>query len=515
MKISLLIFGLFFVLFTFTSRGGYDGYELENFLTARNITLNHSFTLEPGHYGLPGISDTNDGLPHYTRHGIAQPILEVPFFVLGHVLQGKIPSPKVETSISNISSLDAAELISVSLLNIVLSAFIVVLTYLTSLTLFKKRDVSLIAALITGFATIIWPYSAIGLEPLLTVSFLASFYFLLRNKNKSNFLHLLLAGVAIAILINSKNYGFYLSIPLIMYSLAGFKRARLRDWSAFLSIVLAGFFVFIWYNNVRFNNPLGFSPGGFPTAITSIPDSILSFTVSFGKSFFVYSPILILGLFVLKRFFQEHRAEFLVWSATLVLVVGSLFQFWFLPSDEMWGPRYLVLFAPIMAILAAVKFRDLLGTNIGKLISAALLLVSIWVQLIGVSFFGTDPLKAAFQAGAKNMDEVNYVPSFSPVYLGSLMLVSEVSKSFIGMPIIWSKTEQPSWSGSGQSPKAGPQVSLDREGGLVPLVFRFFSKTPALAMSVFLGGITAILIISFWFIRRGKVLIKVSDQVAR
>jgi len=497
MKIIFSLFALFLFVFTFTSRGGYDGYELENFLTARNLTLNQTLTLEAGHYGLPGIADTNDGLPHYTRHGLLQPILEVPFFALGHIFHGRVPSPKVETSISNIASLDAAELIAVSLLNIVLSSLIVVFIYLTSLALFKRRDISIISALIAGFATVIWPYSAIGMEPLLAFSFLTGFYFLLINKKRSSFINLFLAGIAIAFLINSKSYGFYLAAPLIFYSLLGIKKQRVKDWVVFTATVGVGLVAFVWYNEVRFNNLLGFSPGNISTSPSAIAAAITAFTISFGKSFFVYSPILVLSLFALKKFFHEYRAEFIVWLAAAVLIVGTLFQYWFLPSDEMWGPRYLVLFVPILAILSAVKLVDLLKSVTGRVLSVVLLCVSIWVQVVGLSFFGTDPLKISFQAGARNIDEVNYVPEFSPVYIGSLMLISEVNKSFTGNSLTWSKSEQTSWSGSGQIPKVGPPVNLSRDGGLVPLVFRFFSKTPALAMGILFSILSISLVLAY------------------
>lgn len=502
MKIALSLLIFFSFAFAFTSRGGYDGYELENFLTARNIVINQSVAMESGHHGLPGIADTDDGRAHYTRHGLAQPILEVPFFIVGHLFQGKIPSPKVETSLSNISSLDAAELIASSFLNIVLSALIVVMIYLTSLALLKRKDISLVAALIAGFATLIWPYSAIGLEPLLTFSFLATFYFLFRNSQKSSFTALALAGLSSVLLINSKSYGFYLALPLIVYALAGLKKNNFKELVAFFLPVLGGLILFIWYNNLRFGNPIGISLDNSSPSVSAILANIIAMALSFGKSLFIYSPVLLLGLFEIRKFFRKYRRESLVWLAALLLVIGLLFQFWFLPYDEMWGPRYLLVFVPFLAILSAVKIVDLLKTATGKVASVTLIAVSIWVQLVGLSFFGTDPLNLAFQAGARNMDEINYVPEFSPVYVGSLMLASEISKSFTGNSLVWSKTEQPSWSGSGQEPKTGPTVSLSREGGLVPLVFRSLSKTPALAMSVFLGGIALILSASFFWFRK-------------
>src|SRR3989339_1296642 len=101
----LLLFLLLLSVYFFTSRGGYDGYELENYLTAENIFLHQKISLASGYYNLPGIVNTNDGQEHFVRHGLAQPILEVPFYALGYLISQfiHIKSPIVETSISNIS----------------------------------------------------------------------------------------------------------------------------------------------------------------------------------------------------------------------------------------------------------------------------------------------------------------------------------------------------------------------------------------------------------------------------
>lgn len=523
-----LVFLILFTVYSLTSRGGYDGYELENYLTAENIFLHQKISLASGYFNLPGIVNTNDGQEHFVRHGLLQPILEVPFYAVGYFISQFIhlKPPVVENSLSNIGLINPIRLMVVSLFNPLVTALTALLVGLIIIELkgeifikVSPLKMSLVAMLIYGLGTMAWPYAAIGLEPLMVLTLVMSFFFWLRWKNGHHDSNLIFLALGLALLINTKSYAWVFSLPFVLDILfkvrpsqgPTLKRSDLLRCLWFLAVVGLGFLIFFGFNLYKSGHLFGQDQTSYLNSISlsTILVNFLTMTISTGKSVFVYSPILILSLFGLHSFIKDYSKEsrmifllFVIWSLLFL-------PLWYVSADEMWGPRYalpLVPFLTMVAITFLFKWLSLriysdvsLHRDVGtehcsvpttdkyshapvyqsqyiKLISVSfLLIISVFIQILGVLCWSTTPLKIAFAAGAKSMEEINFNPVFSPIVINTQLFLSTINHlsgkgSLEFRPVLTS-----AWAGQGGVPQRRIAVDLSKyDNQLVIWPARFF-----------------------------------------
>jgi hypothetical protein len=150
-------------------------------------------------------------------------------------------------------------------------------------------------------------------------------------------------------------------LPLIaaviyLVSLARVRPARLLQDAVVAALTLTPFVCWqLYYNHLRTGNPL-MSPVQGPqyAANNALNGDVLAgltgLLFSPGKSIFIYSPIALLSIIVMRRFFKNHSYE-----ATFVAIVGILWlllharlQSWY--GAWGWGPRHFVTIAPIIAL---------------------------------------------------------------------------------------------------------------------------------------------------------------------
>ena len=110
-----------------------------------------------------------------------------------------------------------------------------------------------------------------------------------------------------------------------------------------------------------------------------------------GKSLFLYAPVLILAVLGMPAFWRRHRAVGLVFLVApwLFVLVYSMKSVW---HGGGWGPRYLVMIVPFLAITAAPVVQSLVssdGSHIKRRLLRAgcglLLALSCAVQVVGVT----------------------------------------------------------------------------------------------------------------------------------
>ncbi len=110
-----------------------------------------------------------------------------------------------------------------------------------------------------------------------------------------------------------------------------------------------------------------------------------------GKSLFLYAPVLILAVLGIPAFWRRHRTEALLFLVApwLFVLVFSMKSVW---HGGGWGPRYLVMIVPFLAITAAPVVQSLVSSD-GSHIKRCLLRVgcglllafSCAVQVVGVT----------------------------------------------------------------------------------------------------------------------------------
>jgi hypothetical protein len=108
-----------------------------------------------------------------------------------------------------------------------------------------------------------------------------------------------------------------------------------------------------------------------------------------GKSLWLYSPPLVLGLAALPRLWRDHRAACLAVLATAapVLAVYSRYK---LNGDYAWGPRFVVFLVPALALGVAVLLDAWLARPrswLRRCVLAAAIALGVAVQLLGNAFY--------------------------------------------------------------------------------------------------------------------------------
>jgi hypothetical protein len=192
-----------------------------------------------------------------------------------------------------------------------------------------------------------------------------------------------LGGMAAGVLISyQENYALLIpTLGLAVFASAGegvdqLVPARLGriDWSAALRYVtfgtcsLAGLVAIAAYNYERFgrlvpegryDDPIHFLPGN-PIA------AALSFTLSPGRSVFLFSPPLLLCLFGVVKLFKKAPLLVLSLVGTALLHFLFIIQLSFFGGEWCWGPRYLLVLVPLLGLsfpfsASAIKRPIVLG----------------------------------------------------------------------------------------------------------------------------------------------------------
>jgi len=173
---------------------------------------------------------------------------------------------------------------------------------------------------------------------------------------------------------------------LLRSALRGGKEARAScaRFLCFLAAISADLALYFAYNSVRFGSFFdnGKHPPAYPPMLGNPLAGFLTIIFSPGKSIFLYSPPLILGILGI-RYLRRRRPElaFAIIAASLVLV-AFVSCFSFAGGDWCWGPRYLVPLLPLWAL--AFPFTMLDG-KIRRDVVMAIVGVGLIVQVLALS----------------------------------------------------------------------------------------------------------------------------------
>jgi hypothetical protein len=205
----------------------------------------------------------------------------------------------------------------------------------------------------------------------------------------------------------------------------------------FLAAFTAIFSVQIWYNSYRFSSVSTF---GYTKASFSSPfyNGLWGLLLSPGKSFFVYSPVVVLFFFSIKRFLLDHKKEGLLFISIIILMIGVYCRWNVWSGDLCWGPRFLLVLIPFFMIPTAYIFEELLlkRGRIKLAIVSILVLGSILIQVPAIAVhylhflnyfkrnvsFIPPPNQRIFIDGEKralglrdHYIDFQFIPEFSPV----------------------------------------------------------------------------------------------------
>jgi hypothetical protein len=264
---------------------------------------------------------------------------------------------------------------------------------------------------VSAFATLLWPVAASTFDQV-QHAFLVLLAVLLGHlgAKRSSALTIASGGLAAGLLLNFQE-SYALLVPALALSTLGVPRGtveRRRPWAGYLLfLAAAGIGLALWlkYNSIRFGNPFFFTgklfPKGHPAAgLFGNPlAGLLSLLISPGKSIFLYSPPLLLGLLGIASLRRREPALALTIVAVSLVQLGFVSSLRFFGSDWAWGPRYLVVTLPLWAL--AFPFVE--RATIRRTVAGTVVALGLVVQLLALSidhqrFFFERALPAFFWA---------------------------------------------------------------------------------------------------------------------
>jgi 4-amino-4-deoxy-L-arabinose transferase-like glycosyltransferase len=279
---------------------------------------------------------------------------------------------------------------------------------------------ALISTLAFGFATSTWALARDAFQhPLEALLLLAALYVVIRDKRRPGPSGLLQAGTLLGLGLLTR-INLLLVVPSVLCYVA-LTRSRLpqRDrWSlahdalALLAPVGLFFCAALWVNYAKFDDPFLFNaPAQRHGLSTPIWVGLYGFLFSAGRSVFLYSPPMLLGLVMYREFFRRHRSEAILFAAVTLtyLVVFSSYGAWH--GDWAWGPRFLL---PITA-LVVLPLGYLVGSASGRIAVTIATFLGVVVQLLGVSINYDFVYWDWIRMGLQPQDAFLYVPEISPI----------------------------------------------------------------------------------------------------
>ncbi len=240
-------------------------------------------------------------------------------------------------------------------------------------------------------------------------------------------------GVAFGVLCSSKLVYIVLFPILFSYlfyewrkrGLVGHALARL--WLGLLAFAELGALA-LYHNWIKTGSYL-LSGYAIPHGVFSgdLFAGLYGFLLSPGKSAFLYSPPLILGVLGVSTAWRRRRAETALFVAIIAafLIMNAKFRHWH--ADYCWGPRHLVAITPIALLLAWPWLPEALARGRQKwrrLLLGGLVAVSLYVQVLGAAFYWDHYIRILIavkdESGAagwygENLSHGHYIPVFSPL----------------------------------------------------------------------------------------------------
>ena len=294
------------------------------------------------------------------------------------------------------------------LLNPLLTAWTGALLFRAARRLNWSRPTAIATALLFGLATMAWPYTqGYFSDPICGWGLLAAAYGLLAYAQSGRKLYLFGAGIAwgVAYLTRSINL---LTLPIYLLGLfwvleaaAGSPRLRLqerlaaafqRNWRpvvSFLIPVVAAGLLSLWWNSIRFGNLFD---TGYVASESFSGDwlaGMFGLSLSPGRGFLWYNPILLLALPGIVLFWRLHR-RVLILTLLLIALHFAVYAKWYMWSGGYsWGPRFLVPIVPFAALLAGGGWALLVTQRrwgmASVLLSSVLAVISVAVQWLGMA----------------------------------------------------------------------------------------------------------------------------------
>jgi hypothetical protein len=377
-RVSATLFALVLATYVFTAGGSLTttdavvAFEVTRQLVDhRSIALPRDMLGNEAHRGRDG--------RYYSPFGITQSVFNVPFFVAGRA------AARV-TGLS-IGRADVIEKAAVALGNTVAMAAAIWVCYLFGRRITGSTRTAANCALVTAFATPLWPYSKFGFNaPLAALFVTAAGYCAWTATRSGDRTNPAWVGWWLGLALLTRHELPILAIPLGLWlyvessDLAVFLRRIAAVAVGFLPALVA------WsaFNAYRFGDPLdaGYLRDHIPQFGSAMTTGLYGLLLSPAASLFVYCPIAIVAVGALLVLASRDRATAFLFGGSLLVLLLFYAQLGNWMGGRSYGPRYLVPVIPLLMLaLVAVSPWQVISSRWG---ATLLLAVSLAVQVPGV-----------------------------------------------------------------------------------------------------------------------------------
>ena len=411
------------------------------FLVARNLAMHGDVSLDPNP-SIPMV-EGRDG-KFYSKFGLGQSLVETPFiWGMTRVLPDNLPS----------SYAYSLQYFAATLSVVLLSALCIPLIFWIAVEWEFSIASAVGMALLFGLGSMIWPYSGTGFsEPLQTFCLLLALLSARRAAHRARFMPWVLLSAAGAGFLGITKPVMFVTGPLILWYLwISIKNSnRLMDeknqdlraknntrlyqavtaWTCIFGFFMA---VAMGYNWLRFDSIFQFGYTGAMDAGhgfgTPMASGLYGLLFSPGKSIFLYTPLVIVGLAGARAFHRTHPRENLFCWFTACAVLLLYGRWWAWHGDWCWGPRFLMPVIPLamlpaLSIIEHFKTTGMLRKTAFTLLAAGSFLIQIPGTVINSNNYlylatRTVPTHAFFISGQSGLRDgqlaAHFIPEFSPI----------------------------------------------------------------------------------------------------
>ena len=385
LRLNAGIYLLFLAVYLVTGPGHfYSTDHIAVYLTTQSIVEDHSLAIKPIARTVVG-----RGGKTYGRYGLLQSVVSIPLYVFGTTVDG-FASPWMRNLLAGPNLGDwggTVPIFFVSLLNAFVTPFTCLLLFLFALRLGFTRLVAFGVMLLFGFSTLTWTYARDYFQhPLETLFLFLCAYLLFTHRDRLTPKTAFWAGLAFGLAVLTR-----LNIAIVLPFFAAYVlllttrsedmaavpapdsrigrlkhrlvqpfagRRRTEWWSVDLLRVLISFLVmpvlavvlYLALNDYRFGTMRDPAVHNILGGSADIFIGLYGNLLSPGRSIFLYSPPLILGLIGFRAFARRYGEEALLIAGIALgyLLLYSIPVDW--DGGWSWGPRYLLALVPFLML---------------------------------------------------------------------------------------------------------------------------------------------------------------------
>ena len=427
LRLPLIVFSLFFIIFLFTSDG--HRYTFDEDLAAQQAKRIATFSPDPSY--VQGESREFFEYPwlfppeHNTRSicqnailcsqaSVLHSLTQVPFMFINYHLNF-LPTSDIWTIedfddfhyVSWRNDIDSNFTFMELTYGPFFSALSVVSFFLISRSYSFSIKSSLILVFLFGLSTMTWAYSQTSLNAVPATFFILSgFLFYRKFQLKNSHVNLILTGIFLGLAFLTRNDSILFIIPFFIFILITLSRknTKLKTFFSFVIPTVSSYLISKFFHYIRTGadntSSVTSLPNSWTSSASSSPYLLQLFGILFspGAGLFIFSPILIFCFVGFFDFYKKNKFDCL-----LIITFVSVVITWFAAATYWhgfngWGPRYLL---PLVAFLilplgASIEKR----TNIFFKTSVVVLgVVGVFINLVYLlqdvswfvwGFFGSD-----------------------------------------------------------------------------------------------------------------------------